>query len=84
MAKRKYCYEYALGKYREPTEQELTAALATGARIKRLLKEITELNKQLKIETEKTKNCKHFVFFDEAGFPYDFRHCCTCGNVDLI
>lgn len=32
-------------------------------------------------ELKRRRKCPHNVFWDEAGFIYDIRHCYTCGKM---
>ncbi len=45
----------------------LLYAMAAGERAEKKLMKLRE-------------SCKHRVFIDEPGEPYDHRHCCICGG----
>lgn len=45
--------------------------------LKKLIKEGEKAKKKLEV----LQNiCKHEYFYDEAGYPYDYRYCSSCGK----
>lgn len=61
---------------RDPTADELKVHNALKGKI-------TAAEKQLKLAKEALealkRECKHTVSIDVQGYPYDSRHCATCG-----
>jgi hypothetical protein len=65
-------------KYRKPSVTERAAAEELFKKIERARKSTDDAVRKLK-DLEKT--CKHVVFYDVAGFPYDSRWCGSCGKL---
>jgi predicted Rossmann fold nucleotide-binding protein DprA/Smf involved in DNA uptake len=63
--------------FRDATPAELKEALQTNTRVTEILKQ----QEQLEAEYDKLQTaCQHTVFYDTAGWPYDFRTCAACGT----
>jgi hypothetical protein len=67
--------------FRDPTKQELAAALVTRNEILLLRKTITDAEADL---NARVARCRHVVRFDKEGHIYDIRTCLSCGQTDLI
>ena len=45
------------------------------------LKKLVEEGENPKRKLNDLQNtCKHEYFYDEAGYPYDYRYCSSCGK----
>jgi hypothetical protein len=45
------------------------------------LKKLVEEGENAKRKLNDLQNaCKHEYFYDEAGYPYDYRYCSSCGK----
>jgi len=69
---------------KDPKPSELKASEAQlQDKITKLRTEILVVSRNLEELTSRLnrlqQNCKHAVFLDSPGFPYDIRHCVICG-----
>lgn len=76
-----YIHENKGGSYRDSTTAEIDAAFVVKTERDRLQSLIDTASKRL---DEIKTGCVHDVCFDTAGFPYDVRHCLSCGHTSLI
>jgi hypothetical protein len=76
-----YIHELPTGKYRDSTKKEIAAAKIVGDRRKELMKQVCEIEKELRAIDG---NCKHLACWDEAGWVWDTRRCLACAHVSHL
>lgn len=67
--------------FRDPTPEELAAANALINERKILYDSIVQSHARL---DQIAADCKHEVFYDVPGHPYDVRYCAVCRKSELI